>query len=156
MNHNLRKKMKFFRLMLIFIAMVSTNVFANPLAIDQVKFSNAWVKMPMPGMHMTAGFVDIENLSDKDIKLVAVRTPVSKVAELHTMVMVDKVMQMRQIIGGWVIASGDTLTLGPGGNHAMLMGLDPNLKNQTDVALEFNIEGMGWILVPAVVQAPKF
>jgi len=24
------------------------------------------------------------------------------------------------------------------------------------VALEFNIEGMGWILVPAVVQAPKF
>jgi copper(I)-binding protein len=112
--------------------------------------------MPMPGMHMTAGFVDIENLSDKDIKLVAVRTPVSKVAELHTMVMVDKVMQMRQITDGWVIDSGDTLTLAPGGNHAMLMGLDPNLKNQTDVALEFNIEGMGWILVPAVVQAPKF
>ncbi len=139
----------------IFTAAFCASVFANPLTIDQVKFSNAWVKKPMPGMAMTAGFVDIKNLSGKDLKLVAVRTSVSKVAELHTMVMVDKVMQMRQIIDGWVIAPGQTLTLAPGGNHAMLMGIDADLKNKADVELEFNIEGIGWILVPAAVQAPN-
>lgn len=152
--------MKLMQIVLMTMAAISMNALsmnacANQLTIDQVKFSNAWVKMPMPGMQMTAGFVNIENLSNKDLRLVAVRTPMSKVSELHSMVMVDNVMRMRQATNGWVITPGATLTLAPGGKHAMLMGMKPNLKNQLDVVLEFNIEGMGWISVPTVVRMPK-
>jgi hypothetical protein len=144
-----------FGLAVVAVAVLSVNSFANQVTTDQVKFSNAWVKMPMPGMQMTAGFVDIENVTTSDIRVVAVRTSFSANSELHNMAMVNNVMQMRRAIDGWVITPGATLTLAPGGNHAMLMGLMSKLKNQSEVLLEFNIEGIGWVSVPAVVRPPK-
>ena len=147
--------MKLIRIFLVAMAVLSANSFANQVTTDQVKFSNAWVKMPMPGMQMTAGFVDIENVTTSDIRVVAVRTSFSASSELHNMAMVNSVMQMRRAIAGWVITPGATLTLAPGGNHAMLMGLMSKLKNQSEVLLEFNIEGIGWVSVPAVVRPPK-
>ena len=71
------------------------------------------------------------------------------------MIMVDNVMQMRQVTDGWLIAPGSFLTLSPGGKHVMLMGLKQNMKNLSEVTLEFNIEGIGWVAVPADVRAPK-
>jgi len=147
--------MKLIRIFLVAMAVLSANSFANQVTTDQVKFSNAWVKMPMPGMQMTAGFVDIENVTTSDIRVIAVRTSFSASSELHNMAMVNSVMQMRRAIDGWVITPGATLTLAPGGNHAMLMGLMSKLKNQSEVLLEFNIEGIGWVSVPAVVRPPK-
>ena len=126
---------------------------ANESATGQILFTHAWVKMPMPGMQMSAGYVDIENTSPNDIKVSAVRTPLSKMAELHDMVMVNKVMQMRHASDGWVIAAGTSLNLAPGGKHAMLMGIKPLASNQTETVLEFNIEGLGWVSVPAVLKA---
>ena len=151
----IENKMKLIRIFLVAVAVLSVNSFANQVTTDQVKFSNAWVKMPMPGMQMTAGFVDIENVTTSDIRVVAVRTLFSANSELHNMAMVNNVMQMRHAIDGWVITPGATLTLAPGGNHAMLMGLMSKLKNQSEVLLEFNIEGIGWVSVPAVVRPPK-
>tara|TARA_B110000495_G_C22391850_1_gene251688 strand:- start:64 stop:495 length:432 start_codon:yes stop_codon:yes gene_type:complete len=137
------------------LTVLSVTASANQAATDQVKFSNAWVKLPMPGMQMTAGFVDIENVTTSDVQLVAVRTSFSANSELHSMAMVNNVMQMRRAIDGWVITPGATLTLAPGGKHAMLMGLMNTLKNQSEVLLEFKIEGMGWVSVLAVVRPPK-
>jgi len=147
--------MKLIRMFLVALTVLSVTASANQAATDQVKFSNAWVKLPMPGMQMTAGFVDIENVTTSDVQLVAVRTSFSANSELHSMAMVNNVMQMRRAIDGWVITPGATLTLAPGGKHAMLMGLMNTLKNQSEVLLEFKIEGMGWVSVLAVVRPPK-
>ena len=140
---------------LVALTVLSVTASANQVITDQVKFSNAWVKLPMPGMQMTAGFVDIENVTTSDVQLVAVRTSFSASSELHSMAMVNNVMQMRRAIDGWVITPGATLTLAPGGKHAMLMGLMNTLKNQSEVLLEFKIEGMGWVSVLAAVRPPK-
>ena len=147
--------MKLIRMFFVALTVLSVTASANQAATDQVKFSNAWVKLPMPGMQMTAGFVDIENVTTSDVQLVAVRTSFSANSELHSMAMVNNVMQMRRAIDGWVITPGATLTLAPGGKHAMLMGLMNTLKNQSEVLLEFKIEGMGWVSVLAVVRPPK-
>jgi len=147
--------MKLIRMFLVALTVLSVTASANQVITDQVKFSNAWVKLPMPGMQMTAGFVDIENVTTSDVQLVAVRTSFSASSELHSMAMVNNVMQMRRAIDGWVITPGATLTLAPGGKHAMLMGLMNTLKNQSEVLLEFKIEGMGWVSVLAAVRPPK-
>ena len=147
--------MKLMRFFFFFFTILSTNSYANQAATDQVKFANAWVKKPIPGMHMTAGFVEIENVTDSSLRLVAVRTSFSAHSELHSMIMVDNVMQMRKVADGWLIAPGAILTLSPGGKHAMLMGLKHTMKNQSEVTLEFNIEGIGWVAVPAEVRVPK-
>ena len=155
MTSEIENKMKLIRMFLVALTVLSVTASANQAATDQVKFSNAWVKLPMPGMQMTAGFVDIENVTTSDVRLVAVRTSFSANSELHNMVMVNNVMQMRRAIDGWVITPGATLTLAPGGKHAMLMGLKHKVKNQSEVLLEFKIEGMDWVSVLAVVRPPK-
>ena len=135
------------------MALLPIHLVVNASSTDQILFSHAWVKMPMPGMQMSAGYVDINNTSSNDIKVIAVKTPFSKIAELHDMVMVNKVMQMRHVSDGWVIATGTSLSLAPGGKHVMLMGVRPLESNQSETILEFNIEGLGWVSVPAVLKA---
>ena len=145
--------MKLIKRLLVVITLLPVHLFANASGTDQISFSHAWVKMPMPGMQMSAGYVDIANKSPNDIKVIAVRTPFSKMAELHDMVMVNKVMQMRHASDGWVIAAETSLSLAPGGKHVMLMGVRPLGSNQSETMLEFNIEGLGWVSVPAVLRA---
>ena len=135
------------------MALLLIHLVANASGTDQFLFSDAWVKMPMPGMQMSAGYVDIKNKSLNDKKVIAVRTPFSKMAELHDMVMVNKVMQMRHASDGWVIATGTSLSLAPGGKHVMLIGVRPLESNQSETILEFNIEGLGWVSVPAILKA---
>ena len=145
--------MKLIIRLLVVMALLPIHLVVNASAIDQILFSHTWVKMPMPGMQMSAGYVDIENTSSNDIKVIAVRTPFSKMAELHDMVMVNKVMQMRHVSVGWVIAAGTSLSLAPGGKHVMFMGVRPLGSSQSETILEFNIEGLGWVPVPAVLKA---
>ena len=139
---------------LIALLLVLAAVHASAAEDLETKLSlvNAWVKQPMPGMMMTAGFVEITNLSDQAVVLIDVRTPASKVAELHAMKMVDGVMKMRFAQQGWRIAVGETLTLAPGGKHAMLMGLQELLQAQQQVLLEFNFADLGWVGVKAQVR----
>lgn len=131
---------------------LTLNLNADQQPSEEVAFSNAWVKMPMPGMNMTAGFVDLKNLTNVELRVTAVKTPYSAMSELHEMVMANAVMQMRHVPQGWVIVPGATLSLVPGGKHAMLMGINPAFLNQTMTLLEFNIEGIGWVSVPAVIK----
>jgi|TARA_B110001469_G_scaffold66029_1_gene63063 copper(I)-binding protein len=126
---------------------------ASELVTDQVRLSNAWIKKPMPGMQMSAGYVNIENTTTNEIRLIAVRTPFSMKSELHEMVMVENVMQMRHASDGWLIAPGASISLAPGGKHAMLMGIKSYEQNQTETPLEFHIEGMGWVSVTAILKA---
>ena len=100
--------MKFIRVFLVMMVAWSANVVAEQLVVNQVKFSNAWVKVPMPGMRMTAGFATIENLTNSDLHLTGVRTSISAVSELHDMV--NNVMQMRHASDGWDIAPASTLS----------------------------------------------
>ena len=154
-KNDMESKLKFIRLFLVLIVAWSANVVSGQVSENQVQFSNAWIKEPMPGMTMTAGFVEIENLTNSNLRLIGVRTSISTMSELHDMVMVNNVMQMRHATNGWVIASGSTISLAPGGKHAMLMGVDSSVDGQTEVLLEFNIEGLGWVSVPAVAVMKK-
>jgi len=143
------------QLMILLLVLGAVNASAGETSETKLSFVNAWIKKPMPGMMMTAGFVEISNFSDQTVVLIDVRTPVSKMAELHDMKMVDGVMKMRPAQQGWPIAVGETLVLAAGGKHAMLMGLQTSLQSQQQVLLEFKFEGLGWVRVNAQVRQPS-
>ena len=132
--------------------LTAVNASAGEALATNINLVDAWIKKPMPGMMMTAGFVEITNLSDNTLQLIDVRATLSKVAELHDMKMIDGVMKMRFAQQGWSIAAGETLALTPGGKHAMLMGLQQSLQTQQQVLLEFKFEGLGWMSVNAQVR----
>lgn len=106
---------------------------------DTVAISNAWVKAADSGM--TAAFGDLKNSGSRSVTLVAASTKAAGEAQLHETVTNDAGQQvMRAKNGGFTIAAGAALTLEPGGNHIMLMGLTAPIKagDETTFTLTFS------------------
>jgi len=100
-----------------------------------IKVHNSWIRLTPPVVKNSAGYASIYNGSDADVKLVAVKSGLSKKIEIHEHKMVDGLMKMREVAGGLTIPAKTSVELKPGGYHIMLMGL--NLK--LDVAQEHNL-----------------
>lgn len=97
---------------------------------DALTVSDAWVKaVAEPGM--TGAFGTVTNNSDKDVRIVSGSSDLAGSVELHEVV--DG--QMQQIEGGFTVPAKGTLTLAPGGNHIMLMGLTEPIGAGNDVAI---------------------
>lgn len=89
---------------------------------ESVTITDAWVKTADEGM--TAAFGEIVNTSSSDITLLSASTAAAGMMELHETVDDGTgTMSMQERDGGFSIPAGSSLTLEPGGNHLMLMGL---------------------------------
>lgn len=106
---------------------------------DVVTISDAWVKAAESGM--SAGFGELINDSDTDVTVVSATTEAASMVELHETAADDGgQMVMREVEGGFVIPANGALTLEPGGNHLMLMGLTAPLAagEEVEVTLTFS------------------
>jgi hypothetical protein len=84
-------------------------------------------------------------------RLVSASTPVAKKAELHTMSMQGMVMKMRPI-AGLDIPAGQPVSLKPGGEHIMLMGLKQPLREGESFPLTLDFEKAGPRTVTVAVE----
>ena len=115
----------------------------------QVEVSNAWARATPGKAENGAAYLTI--LSPTTDRLVSVSSPVAKKAELHTMSMAGMVMQMRPL-AGLDIPAGRPVTLKPGGEHIMLLGLDRPLQEGESFPLTLNFERAGPLSVTTAVQ----
>ena len=97
-----------------------------------VSVSDAWVRGTVPGQKVTGAFMQITSATDAS--LVAVTSPVAKVAEIHTMSHEGGVMKMRRV-EAIALPAGKPVELGPGGYHVMLMDVGQPLKEGETVPL---------------------
>lgn len=98
----------------------------------EINVSNAWARATAPGQEV--GLVGMVITSQKDGQLVAVSSPASASAEIHTMTMDKGVMQMRQL-ENLPLTANQAATLGMGGNHLMLISLKKALKTGDKIPL---------------------
>jgi periplasmic copper chaperone A len=77
----------------------------------------------------TAAYVTITNKGDTDDALVSVSCECAQKTELHTMKMEGDKMMMATMPDGFVIKAGETVSLKPGGDHIMLLGLTSRPKD---------------------------
>ena len=117
--------------------------FAGNAAAGGLEISGAWAKASLKGVSNSAAYMAITNTGDTADTLVAANADVSKAVELHTMSMTDGVMRMRKLEDGLALPAGETVTLAPGGEHIMLIGLEAQLENGSrfDMRLEFESAG---------------
>lgn len=108
--------------------------------------NNAWAKAAESGM--TAVFADIENPGSTDITLVGGTTEVASVVELHEVA--DGIMRQKE--GGIVVPAGDTITLMPGADHIMLMGLKQPLLAGETVSVTIELDDGRELIVEADVR----
>jgi periplasmic copper chaperone A len=111
--------------------------FALQAQAGEVSVSDAWSRATAPGQEV--GMVAMVVTSQKDARIVAVSSTASASAEIHTMTMDNGVMKMRQL-EDLPLSAKKPVTLGPGGNHLMLIGLRQALKAGDTVALTLTVE----------------
>lgn len=118
---------------LILGMLCSVAVFAGTAA-DAVTVSDPYVRAMPPGQPNSLAFMGLTNSSDQDFALVGAEGTVSKALELHTHIMSDGMMQMKKI-DKIDLPAGKTVMLETGGLHVMLIGLNQELKPDTNVSI---------------------
>ena len=125
MIRHLKMKLSFFTLILI-----SSFAFGS----DEITVSKAFIKMPRPGVDVTAGFATIK--ATTDLKIIEVSNKNFKNIELHSMKMNYGVMEMRKLIEP-KLGPNSPLVLSPGNDHFMLFGIEEKLKPGKNLDLTF-------------------
>jgi copper(I)-binding protein len=115
----------------------------------QLDVDNAWAGATPGKAENGAAYVTIT--SPTADRLVSANTPVAKKAELHTMSMQGMVMKMRPI-SGVDIPAGQPISLKPGGEHIMLMGLNEPLLEGQSFPLTLDFEKAGPRTVTVTVE----
>ena len=125
MIRHLKMKLSFFTLILI-----SSVVFGA----EEITISKALIKLPRPGVDVTAGFATIK--STTDLKVMKISNKNFKNIELHSMKMTYGVMEMRKLIKP-KLGPNSPLVLSPGNDHLMLFGIKQKLKSGQNLDLTF-------------------
>ncbi|MBH5296723.1 copper chaperone PCu(A)C [Corynebacterium ulcerans] len=110
---------------------------SDAMSAKGVELADGYVRAMSEGKDMTAIFGQIKNHTDKEITVTGFTSSMNaKMNQLHEVV--DGVMKEKD--GGFVIPAGQTLTLEPGKDHMMLMGLDKPVAagDSVDVTLQLS------------------
>ena len=106
----------------------------------QLEVSNAWARATPAKAENGVAYLTIR--SPTADRLLSVSSPVAKKTELHTMEMSGMVMKMRPLAGLDIPAS-QPVTLKPGGDHVMLLGLNGPLREGRSFPLTLTFEKAG-------------
>ena len=143
----------------------SPAAFAQQAAPAPIEITQAWSRATPGGAPVGAGYLALTNRGAQADRLIGGSSEVAARIEVHEMSMDNGVMKMRELAGGLEVKPGETVTLKPGGNHLMLMGLKRGLKEgerfkaQLDFAkggkteVEFVVQGMGASAAPGAAPA---
>ena len=136
-----------------FLALAASLVVASAALAqtNQLEVSNAWARATPGKAENGAAYLTIQ--SPTPDRLLTVSSPVAKKAELHTMSMEGMVMKMRPL-AGVDIPAGQPVTLKPGGQHVMLLGLDAPLREGQSFPLTLTFEKAGTRTVTVAIEKP--
>ena len=122
-------------------------------AVGDLTVTAPWARASGAMARAGAAFMMIGNAGPAD-RLIAAHADVSERIELHTHIMEDGVMRMREVEGGIVIGAESDTMLEPGGLHVMFLGLDGPFEEGTSFPLTLTFEQAGEVTVDVQVRSP--
>jgi len=108
---------------LLLFAAVGLSACSEPSQPIGLSAEGAWARALPPGKTVTAGFAVLHNHGTSRCEISALSSPQAERVELHSALMEDGMMRMRPMASP-AIGAGESMTLQPGGDHLMLIGLD--------------------------------
>jgi copper(I)-binding protein len=94
---------------------------------ETIELTNVYSIETAGNFSVGAAFMTITNNTDVDDRMIGFRSDYGQTHELHTMVMQGDIMRMRGV-ESFPVASGESHTLEPGGDHVMIYGIGQNLS----------------------------
>lgn len=131
--------------------LLTTPLLARSAASD-LEIHHAWVRETPPGLSVAAGYFSAHNPSQRDIHIVAVRSPLARQAHLHESRHIDGQVRMLPVEGGLAVPAGASVTLAPGGYHVMLMGLNGSPRAGEQVPLVLELDDGSTVNINAAVR----
>ena len=142
----------------VIAACIVTGIFASSAAAEHgyrsgdLHVRHPWTRATPPGAKNAAGYLEIRNSGKVPDRLVGASTPYAERVELHMMVREGDVMKMREV-QSFEVPAGQRLTLRPGGQHLMIVGLKRPLAMDERIPLTLRFERAGEIRVELGVQS---
>jgi protein SCO1 len=136
----------------IIAALLTLATIVSAHAQGSITVVKAWSRATAPGTSVGAAYFDIVNLGAADV-LTAIETPRAQRVQMHSMTVVNGLMQMRQLESLPIPAKGHVV-FEPNSLHAVLIDLTGPLKAGETVPLILSFRGAGKIEVDALVQGP--
>lgn len=124
---------------------------AQEISLGALRIASPWTRAMRAG-GTGAGFMTIRNTGSAPDRLVAARTPLAGVVELHTHIREGDVMRMRPV-PAIDLPAGQEVRLQPGGLHLMLIGLTAALDPGGRVPVTLVFERAGEVEVQLAVEA---
>jgi len=115
---------------------------SDTATVGNISVSAAWSRASAGMKRAGAAFLTISNSGTTGDRLIAASTPAAAKAELHTHLMDNGVMKMRQIMA-IDIPAGSTVQLKPGGMHVMLFKLTKTFEQGAHYPLTLTFEKAG-------------
>ena len=104
----------------LIISLIATPLYAGDIMVD-----DAFARVSRPDAPAGAAFMVIHNMGDEDDRLIAVKSDVAQIVQLHThKETADGVMKMMHVEEGFEVKAGAMHALARGGDHVMFMGLN--------------------------------
>ena len=134
------------KILLMTLMMVSTQIFAKGMMAH-----DAYVRLLPPSAKTTGAFMMLMNHTDKDKKLIKATSDVANKVEVHNHVMVDGMMQMREV-PFIAIKANQSIELKPGSYHIMLIDLKQPLQEGQIVEMTLVMDDGEKVVVKAPVK----
>jgi copper(I)-binding protein len=103
----------------------------------EVAVSDAWSRATAPGQD--SAVVGLHITSRKEARMIAVSSPASAEAQMHTMSHENGMMKMR-MVESFSLPANKEVVLGGGGDHLMLINLKKPLKAGDSVPLTLTVQ----------------
>jgi copper(I)-binding protein len=130
---------------------LSTAALAAGSSPGSLAVVGAWSRATVPGVSVGVVYFEIVNAGAAD-SLRAIESPAAQRVEMHSMMIVDGVMQMRPTRAVYVPAKGRVL-FKPRGLHAMLIDLKQPLKEGERFPLTLVFRHSGRVRVEAIIHS---
>ena len=143
--------MRLLALVLVATLGFSASTLAHEFKLGELHIDHPWARASIGQVKNGAAYVTLSNHSQELDSLIAAASPVAKRVELHTVLMEDGVMKMREV-AGIEVTPGEPTLLKPGGLHIMLMGLTAPLVEGESFPLTLTFEKAGSVEVQVKVE----
>ena len=139
----------FFAAVLLVLASGAAN--AHEFTRQGVTVAHPWARATPGGAKVGGAYLEIKAAAGKGDRLIAARSPVAGIAEIHNHIMDGGIARMRRV-DAIAIAGGKSVVLEPSGYHVMLVDLKQPLKEGDLIKLTLVFERAGEIEVDATVE----
>ncbi len=137
-------------LLFAFIALPAT---AQQYQVGDIEILHPWTRATPKGIKVGSGYLYIINHSSTPDRLVSISTNGVQTTEIHSMAVVNDIMKMEKMHNGIEIPGNGEITLKPGGNHIMFMGLTKPFKLGDKISATLTFEKAGTVDIDFSVNA---